>query len=84
MACVITDPCNEASSGCGKPCERVCPVDAIHGPAAGRRFIDPEACICCNACVPQCPAESIFDADALAPEQEPARQENAAFFQSQR
>ena len=84
MACVITDPCNEASSSCGKPCVRVCPVDAIHGPEAGRRFIDPELCICCSACVPECHAETIFDEDALTPTQQPARHENAAFFRNRR
>ena len=43
-------------------CVSVCPVDCFH---EGENFlvIDPEECIDCGACVPECPVEAIFDED---------------------
>ncbi len=40
-------------------CVTVCPVDAFH---EGPNFlvINPEECIDCDLCVPECPAEAIF------------------------
>ena len=47
-------------------CVDVCPVDCFH---AGPNFlvIDPEECIDCAVCVPECPVEAIF-AEADVPE----------------
>jgi ferredoxin len=43
-------------------CVEVCPVDCFH---EGPNFlvIDPEECIDCSLCVPECPIEAIFDED---------------------
>ncbi len=76
MAYVITEPC---IGTCDTACVDVCPVDCIQGPLpvdairalatperqrlALRMFIDPDACICCAACVPECPVEAIIDGD---------------------
>ena len=51
-------------------CVEVCPVDCFH---EGPNFlvIDPEECIDCTLCEPECPAEAIFPEDDL-----PAGQEN--------
>ncbi|MEO8122481.1 MAG: ferredoxin FdxA [Burkholderiales bacterium] len=40
-------------------CVDVCPVDCFH---AGPNFlvIDPDECIDCAVCVPECPVEAIF------------------------
>jgi ferredoxin len=40
----------------------VCPVDCFR---EGENFlvIDPEECIDCGACVPECPVEAIFEED---------------------
>lgn len=79
MPYVIAEPC-EAT--CDTACVDFCPVEAIHGPrpmdeiralappARSRLqlYIDPEACICCAACEPECPVGAIFDEDDL-PEQ---------------
>lgn len=45
-------------------CVEVCPVDCFH---EGPNFlvIDPEECIDCALCVPECPAEAIFAEDDL-------------------
>jgi ferredoxin len=32
-------------------------------------YIDPEACICCDQCVPACPVEAIFAEDNVAEDQ---------------
>jgi ferredoxin len=42
----------------------VCPVDCFHADA-DMLYIDPEECIDCGACVPECPVEAIYDADQL-------------------
>ena len=94
MSYVITDACQ---SVCDLACVRVCPVDAIHGPLPLRQieelstderaarqlrmYIDPETCICCDACEPECPVEAIFDEDDVPAAQRHAVAENAAFFQ---
>jgi len=38
----------------------VCPVDCFHGDD-DMIYIDPNECIDCGACVPECPVEAIFD-----------------------
>ncbi len=50
-------------------CVEVCPVDCFH---EGPNFlvIDPEECIDCTLCEPECPAEAIFPEDDLPPGQE--------------
>ena len=50
-------------------CVEVCPVDCFH---EGPNFlvIDPDECIDCTLCEPECPAEAIFAEDDLPPDQE--------------
>ena len=50
-------------------CVDVCPVDCFH---EGPNFlvIDPEECIDCTLCEPECPAEAIFAEDAVPEGQE--------------
>jgi len=58
---IIAEPCIDIKD---KSCVDVCPVDCIH--EAGRILvIDPEECIDCGACEPECPVEAIFPEDAL-------------------
>ncbi|MBI4229786.1 MAG: ferredoxin family protein [Planctomycetes bacterium] len=66
MAYIVTENCQ----GCMfTDCVAVCPVDCFHGnPTQDKMiYIDPEACIDCGACVPECPVEAIF-ADSDVPE----------------
>jgi ferredoxin len=45
-------------------CVEVCPVDCFHeGP--NMLVIDPDGCIDCGLCVPECPVEAILPADAV-------------------
>ena len=61
MTYIIAEPCIDIKD---KSCVDVCPVDCIH---EGARIlvIDPEECIDCGACEPECPVEAIFPEDAL-------------------
>jgi len=59
VAYVVTEPC----FGCKyTDCVVVCPCDCFH---EGERmlFIDPDECIDCDACKPECPVEAIFHED---------------------
>ena len=61
MAFVITESCIKCKYS---DCVEVCPVDAFH---EGPNFmvIDPDECIDCTLCVPECPVEAIFDEEDL-------------------
>lgn len=72
MTYVIAEPCvNEKDTACAE----VCPVDCIHPLKDEEEFeketmlyIDPDECIDCGACAPECPVDAIFDENEL-PEQ---------------
>ena len=57
-------------------CVDVCPVDCFH---EGPNFlvIDPEECIDCTLCEPECPVEAIFAEEDLPADQESFLQLNA-------
>jgi NAD-dependent dihydropyrimidine dehydrogenase PreA subunit len=58
---VIAEPCIAQKD---KSCVDVCPVDCIHD-AGELLVIDPEECIDCGACEPECPVEAIYPDDVL-------------------
>jgi ferredoxin len=55
MPYVVTENCQQCRF---TDCVTVCPVDAFHGDAE-MVYIDPDACIDCGACEPQCPVKAI-------------------------
>jgi ferredoxin len=59
MAYVVTEACIKCKY---TDCVEVCPVDCFH---EGPNFlaIDPDACIDCSLCVPECPVEAIYAED---------------------
>ena len=64
MAFVVTAPCH----GCkDTACVAVCPCDCFRE-GADMLYIDPDECIDCAACVPECPVEAIFFEDDVPPE----------------
>lgn len=64
MAYVVTDNCLDCKF---TSCAAVCPVEAFReGP--DRLYIDPEACIDCNACVPECPVHAIYSEAEIPPQ----------------
>jgi ferredoxin len=58
---IIAEPCIDIKD---KSCIDVCPVDCIHE-YERMLVIDPEECIDCGACEPECPVEAIYPEDAL-------------------
>ncbi len=66
MTFVVTENCIKCKF---TDCVDVCPVDCFH---EGPNFlvIDPDECIDCTLCEPECPAEAIFAEDELPENQE--------------
>ncbi len=66
MTYVVTDNCIRCKY---TDCVEVCPVDCFH---EGPNFlvIDPEECIDCTLCEPECPAQAIFAEDDVPEGQE--------------
>ena len=61
MTFVVTDSCIRCKY---MDCVEVCPVDCFReGP--NMLVIDPNECIDCNLCVPECPVDAIFPEDEV-------------------
>lgn len=73
MTYVVTENCIKCKY---TDCVDVCPVDCFH---EGPNFlvIDPDECIDCTLCEPECPAEAIFAEDDLPDDQQQFLQLNA-------
>lgn len=66
MTFVVTENCIKCKY---TDCVEVCPVDCFHeGP--NYLVIDPDECIDCSLCEPECPANAIFAEDDLPEEQQ--------------
>jgi ferredoxin len=73
MTHVVAEPC----LGCKyTDCVVVCPADCFY---EGSRmlYIDPEGCIDCEACVPECPVHAIYHEQNLPSDWAPFRDLNA-------
>ena len=85
MTYVICEPCIDVKD---TACVDVCPVDCIHPTPYNEEFfeeevqlyIDPEECIDCGVCEPECPVEAIYAEDDLPEEWESFTEKNADFF----
>ena len=64
MTHVVTELCCDCKHTL---CVTVCPVDCFH---EGDRslWIDPDECIDCGACIPECPEDAIFTLAKLPPQ----------------
>jgi len=64
MTYVVTDSCIKCKY---TDCVEVCPVDCFH---EGPNFlvIDPDECIDCTLCIPECPVDAIYAEDDLPEE----------------
>ncbi|HEV3163222.1 MAG TPA: ferredoxin family protein [Isosphaeraceae bacterium] len=56
MAYVVTEPCFNCKY---TDCVVVCPCDCFYE-GEQMRFIHPDECTDCDACVPECPVAAIF------------------------
>lgn len=66
MTFVVTEDCIKCKF---TDCVEVCPVDCFHE-GANFLVIDPEECIDCTLCEPECPIEAIFSEDDLPDDQQ--------------
>ena len=73
MTFVVTESCIKCKYG---DCVEVCPVDCFK---EGPNFlvIDPDECIDCNLCVPECPVDAIYEEDDVPENQKHFTQLNA-------
>ena len=83
MSYIIGRPCE---STCDTACVAVCPVDCINGPiqvdglgkevetmqigAKDMLYINPDECIDCGACLPECPVDAIYENEQEAIEKD--------------
>jgi NAD-dependent dihydropyrimidine dehydrogenase PreA subunit len=74
---VIGEPCIGTKD---RSCIDVCPVDCIHE-TEHMLVIDPEECIDCGACEPECPVEAILPEDAVPESWAPFVKINAAILE---
>jgi NAD-dependent dihydropyrimidine dehydrogenase PreA subunit len=99
MTYVIAEPCNAVcDQACVDVCPVDCIHGALSNdalreiPKEERRvrlptmqlYIDPDDCIGCGACEPECPVAAIFDEDALPAKWAHYREKNARFFRERR
>lgn len=75
MAFVVTEPCIECKY---TDCVEVCPVDCFY---EGPNFlvIDPDGCIDCGVCEPECPTSAIVEASNVPAGQEHYIELNARY-----
>ena len=66
MTHVITEPCIMCKY---TDCVEVCPVDAFRD-GKNMLVIDPEECIDCRLCVPECPVNAIYQGDEVPEDQQ--------------
>ena len=80
MTYVVNDKCIMCKH---TDCVEVCPVDCFYeGP--NMLVINPEECIDCGACEPECPVDAIYDEDEVPDEYEPSIDKNYSFFGQER
>ena len=65
MTFVVTGNCRRCRY---TDCVAVCPVDCFHGDVE-MLYIDPNACIDCGACIPECPVEAIYEEGTVPDDQ---------------
>ncbi|HEX6139967.1 MAG TPA: ferredoxin family protein [Candidatus Limnocylindria bacterium] len=80
MTYVIAEPCVDTME---LSCVAVCPVDCIHYEEGVDRmlYIDPNECIDCGACEPECSVTAIYAEDALPSQWDGYTEVNALWFE---
>jgi ferredoxin len=77
MTFVVTQACIKCKY---TDCVSVCPVDCFH---EGPNFlvINPEGCIDCGVCIPECPASAIYEESNVPADQQEFIEINARLAQ---
>ena len=98
MTFIIADPCvSTCDTACVEVCPVDCihgPEDreglgaeakeAGFNPEGKQLYINPDECIDCGACEPECPVEAIFEEDAVPKEWDKFIDKNYEFFGQKR
>ena len=69
MAHIVTANCNDCKY---TDCCVVCPVECFYQDSM-MLYIDPEDCIDCEACIPECPVQAIFRDEEIPEEFRPPK-----------
>ena len=79
MSYIIGSKCVGVKDGI---CIEVCPIDDTIIEGAESMYINPDTCIDCGACLPECPVDAIFDSEdeAIEAGEEDAVHKNYEFF----
>ena len=79
MTYVIAEPCVDVLDQASVD---VCPVDCIHFEEGKdpMLYIEPDECIDCGACEPECPVEAIFTEEDVPDEWKPYTEINVLWF----
>ena len=76
MAHVVTSPCKGTKD---TSCMKVCPVTCFYD-AGDVLLINPDECIDCGLCVPECPVSAIFPVDEVPDTDKEWVDTNKVFF----
>ena len=76
MPYVVTENCQKCRF---TDCVSVCPVDCFHA-GEDMLYINPDECIDCGACEPECPVEAIFEEEEVPSEWHSFIKKNYDFF----
>ena len=76
MAFIVTSNCQRCRF---TDCVDVGPVDCFHADAE-MLYIDPEECIDCGACEPECPLGAVFADDSVPEQWASYTEKNKKFF----
>ena len=63
MSYIIGNKCVGVKDGI---CIEVCPIDECITEGENSMYINPETCIDCGACLPECPVDAIYDSEEEA------------------
>ncbi len=77
MAHVVTSPCKGTKD---TSCMKVCPVTCFYD-AGEVLLINPDECIDCGLCVPECPVSAIFPMDEVPDSDKEWIETNKKFFE---
>ena len=74
--CVVTSPCIGTKDGA---CAKVCPVSCFFD-AGEMLVINPDECLPCGMCIPECPVGAIFYLDEVPENERDFIARNRDFF----
>jgi NAD-dependent dihydropyrimidine dehydrogenase PreA subunit len=76
LAYIVTSPCIGTKD---TACMKVCPMDCFYD-AGDMLVINPDECIGCGLCLPECPVAAIFPMNEVPENEKSFIARNAEFF----